>query len=63
MTATTKAAAAGDIVPGRPARPGGAAYWRLVERHANAAPPLTVEQQAVIRIAFGSVTTRTETAA
>jgi hypothetical protein len=50
VTAPTTAAA-GDT-PGRPARPGGDAYWALVDRIVAQAPPLTDEQRAVIRTAF-----------
>jgi hypothetical protein len=64
MTADTTAPTAGDTFPGRPARPGGAAYWALVKKHADAAPPLSIEQRAAIRLAiWGCRSARTETAA
>lgn len=47
-------AARDDTVPGRPTRPGGAAYWARVKAIAEAAPPLTDEQRATIRIAIHS---------
>lgn len=34
-----------------------AAYWERIKRIVDAAPPLTIEQQAVIRTAFSTVTT------
>lgn len=51
MTATTKAATVGDT-PGRPARPGGAAYWARIAAIVDQAPPLTTEQRATIRVAI-----------
>lgn len=51
-TASTTAAAAGASRPGRPARTGGAAYWALVERIVDAAPPLDTAQRAAIRVAI-----------
>jgi hypothetical protein len=44
--------AAGDQVPGRPARPGGAAYWQRIAALVDAAPPLSAEQKATIRLAI-----------
>lgn len=55
MTANREAAAGGvQLVdtPGRPARPGGAAYWARVVRIVDQAPPLTPDQRARIRAAF-----------
>lgn len=52
MTAPTAAAAGDQSVPGRPARPGGAAYWARVAAIADEAPPLTDEQKATIRLAI-----------
>lgn len=59
--------------PGRPARPDrpvrftdpvrNAAYWARIERNTAKAPPLSLEQQAVIRTAFSTVTTSTQEAA
>ena len=55
---TTRAVeAAGGVqlvdTPGRPARPGAPAdYWERVRRIADAAPPLTDTQRAIIRAAF-----------
>lgn len=52
MTALTAVAAGGDTVPGRPARPGGAAYWQRIAAIVDAAPPLSDEQRAEIRLAI-----------
>lgn len=62
MTAPTNAAAAGDLVSGRPARPDrpvrfadparNAAYWARIDRIVDQAPPFTTEQRAIIRGAF-----------
>jgi hypothetical protein len=58
--------------PGRPAadRPvrfadpaRNAAYWARIERIVDAAPPLSMEQRAVIRTAFSTVTTSSQEAA
>jgi len=61
MTAPTITAA--GTIPGRPARPGGDAWWDRVERIAATCPPLTDEQRAAIRVAiWGSARPRTEAA-
>lgn len=51
MTTPTEATAAGEV-PGRPARPGGAAYWARVVAIVDQAPPLSKEQRATIRLAL-----------
>ena len=56
MTAPTTTAAAGENILGRPARPGGAAYWARVRRIVDQAPPLTDEQRVAIRIAIHGCT-------
>ena len=76
MTAATTAPTAGGVqlvdTPGRPAadRPvrfadpaRNAAYWARIERIVDAAPPLSMEQRAVIRTAFSTVTTSSQEAA
>lgn len=57
----TLTTAAGNT-PGRPAPPvrfadpvKNAAYWARIDAIVATAPPLTDEQRAVIRVAFGSV--------
>lgn len=53
MSGAPIAVAAGDhSVPGRPARPGGAAYWARVAAIVDQAPPLTDEQKITIRLAI-----------
>lgn len=58
MTAPTTAAT-GENIPGRPARPGGAAYWARIARIVDTAPPLTDEQRATIRLALHGITETT----
>ncbi|MER6331831.1 hypothetical protein ABT298_21355 [Streptomyces sp. NPDC001034] len=62
MTAAPPAAAAGDTISGRPARPNrprrfaddarNEAYWARIIARVDSAPPLTDEQRCVIRAAF-----------
>ncbi|MGQ4358896.1 hypothetical protein [Streptomyces sp. SAS_272] len=66
MTASTSTVSAGGVqlvdIPGRPARHDrprrfaddarNDAYWARVIANADAAPPLTMEQKAIIRTAF-----------
>jgi hypothetical protein len=70
VTASSTAVTAGDVrgIPGRPAadRPvrfedpaRNAAYWARIERIVDTAPPLTLDQKAVIRTAFSTITTPT----
>lgn len=54
MSTPPTAAAAEDVL-GRPARPGGAAYWARVRAIAEAAPPLTDEQRAALRVALHGI--------
>jgi len=39
-------------VPGRPDRPGGAAYWARIDAIVASAPPLSDEQKVEIRLAI-----------
>ena len=62
MSTETIAAAAGDTLSGRPARPDrprrfdddarNDAYWARIDAIVSVAPPLTDHQRAVIRSAF-----------
>jgi hypothetical protein len=52
VTALTSVAAGDDTVPGRPARPGGAAYWARIAAIVDQAPPLSDEQRCTIRLAI-----------
>jgi hypothetical protein len=61
---TTTVAAGNDTVPGRPARPGGAAYWARIDAIVDLAPPLSDEQRIEIRLAiWGGTPTRRAAAA
>lgn len=52
-----------EDLPADPAPARTEAYWALVERHANAAPPLTQSQRAELRLLFhGTTTARAEAA-
>ncbi|GAA3727586.1 hypothetical protein [Streptomyces tremellae] len=64
MNPSTNAATAGvTTTPGRPARPvrdpdpaRNAAYWARIERTVAAAPPLSDEQRARLRVIFHPTT-------
>lgn len=55
---TTATAAGVHTTPGRPARPGGAAYWERIEAIVDAAPPLDDAQRVAIRLAIWGGTRR-----
>jgi len=52
VTASTVAPVAAGGVPGRPDRPGGAAYWARIAAIVDQAPPLTDDQKIAIRLAI-----------
>lgn len=54
------AVAAGDDVPGRPARPAG--YWERIDAIVDQAPPLTDLQRAKLRAIFHQPTASKEAA-
>jgi hypothetical protein len=69
VTASLNAASAGGALVGTPGRPASPdrprrfdddarnnAYWARIIACADAAPPLSMEQRAVIRTAFSTVT-------
>ncbi|MFE3495302.1 hypothetical protein ACFXOS_19885 [Streptomyces sp. NPDC059175] len=63
MTRPTSAATPGADNPGRPARPERpAGYWARIDAAVAKAPPLSPEQQLIIRAAFARPTQNREAA-